>query len=506
MYLEVLLGILLLAIVAGGVVEGFAAASSQIGKTRLDVVASKLALQHLEDIRTMSYSTIGTVGGNPPGTIPATQTQTVNGIAYTVQSSVKYVDNPAIGQPHTYVDYKSVTVVVTPALALGLPVTETTIVAPPNYASMAGLSTAVVTVVDAVTLQPLPNMTVTIGGGPSATRTDITSANGTVVFAGLTPNPTSTGSPQYNYTAQVTQAGYATDPTTAPSVTTAHLSASQTWQVTIKVFVPATLGVNLVDSVTGAPITNFSTVTVTAPAPQSLTDSQSGTVGTYTFTTLQGQVIEPSLSAFGITATADCYASQSLNTAVPAGYPNLTSQTVTFKMVSQGGGHLNATVVDNTTGQPIVGAQVQLSGGQNSLAPVVRTTNASGSVTFCEPPSGSTNYTVAAGANGYGAGSMSAAVTNNATTSVTLRLVAGTTGTIKLTTTSSNTLVRLKASAGTYDVSQYTNSSRYASFINLAPGTYTAYIATAFSSGNPIWNAGKTVTARSGQTLSYSVP
>jgi hypothetical protein len=245
---------------------------------------------------------------------------------------------------------------------------------------------------------------------------------------------------------------------------------------------------------------------VSAPAPQSVTDSQSGTAGSFTFTTLQGQVIEPSLSAFGITASADCYASQTLNAAIPSGYPNLTSQTVTFSLVSQGGGHLNATVLDANTNQPISGAQVQVSGGQGNLAPVIRTTGSTGMVTFCEPASGSTNYTVAAGANGYGAGSMSAAITNNGTTNVTLKLVAGTVGTIKLTTSASNQLVRLKASVGTYDVSQYTNSSRYASFINLAPGTYTAYIATGFSSGNPIWSSGKTVTAQSGKTLSYSVP
>jgi len=506
MYLEVLLGILLLAIVAGGVIEGFAAASSQIGKTRLDVVAAKIAQQHLEDIHNMSYSAVGVVGGNPSGTIPASQTQTVNGTAYTVQTSVKFVDDPAAGQPHTYVDYKSVTVVVTPNLTVGLPVTESTLVAPPNYASMAGLSTAVVTVVDAVTLAPLPSMTVAIGGGPSATRTDLSTSNGTVVFAGLIPNPTSTSSPQYNYTVQVNQAGYATDSTTAPSVTSAHLSASQTWQVTIKVFQPTTLGVNLIDSITGSPITNYSTVTVTAPAPQSVTDSQSGITGAFTFTTLQGQVIEPSLSAFGITASADCYASQTLNTPLPTGYPNLTSQTVTVSLVSQGGGHLNAMVLDANTNQPISGAQVQISGGQGNLAPVIRTTGSSGTVTFCELASGSTNYTVAAGANGYGAGSLSAAITNNGTTSVTLELVAGTVGTIKLTTTASNQLVRLKAAVGTYDVSQFTNSSRFASFINLAPGTYTAYIATAFSSGNPIWSSGKTVTAQSGKTLSYPVP
>ncbi len=103
----------------------------------------------------------------------------------------------------------------------------------------------------------------------------------------------------------------------------------------------------------------------------------------------------------------------------------MTSQTVTFKIVSQGGGHLTATVLDNGTGQPIAGAQVQISGGQGNLAPVVRTTDSTASASFCEPASGSTNYTVAAGANGYGAGSLSAAITNNATTSVTLKLVAG---------------------------------------------------------------------------------
>jgi hypothetical protein len=506
MYLEVLLGILLLAIVAGGVVEGFAVASSQIGGSRQDIEASKIAQQVLEDVRAMPYSAVGTVSGNPPGTIPATQTKTVNGISYSIATTVKYVDDPAQGQPHSFVDYKSVTVVVTPSTGTTDPVTESTLVAPPNYASMSGLSTAVVTVVDAVTLQPIQGMTVGISGGPSAARSDITSANGTVVFAGLTPNPTSTGSPQYNYTVQVNQAGWSTDPTTAPSVTTSHLSASQTWQVTIKVFKPTTIGVDLLDSVTGLPIANYSSVSVTAPSPQSITDSQAGTNPNYTFTALQGQPIEPSQSAFTITATADCYATATLNQALPTGYPSNTSQTVTLSLAPQSGGKLTVTVLDDSTNNPIQGATVQISGGQSSISPVIRTSDVNGLATFCEPPSGTTNYTVAAGASGYGAGSLSVALTSGSTNAVTMKLVAGSTGTVRLTTTTSNLLVRLKASAGTYDTSQYTNSSRYADFTNLAPGTYTAYVATGFSGGNPVWSAGKSVTAQSGKTRSYSVP
>jgi len=506
MLLEVLLGMLLLLIVAGGVVAGFTAASSQIGSTRLDVESSKIAQQKLEDLRAMPYSAIGIVNGNPPGTIPASTTQTVNGISYTTQTTVKYVDDPAVGQPHTYVDYKSIVVVVTPSVPTGQPVTASTMVAPPNYASMSGLSTAVVTVVDAVTLQPLAGMTVSIGGGPSATRTDVTSTAGTVVFAGLTPNPTSTSSPQYNYTAQVGQTGWSTDPTTAPTITTAHLSASQTWQVTIKVFKPTTITASLIDSVTGKPITNYSSVTVASPSPQSLTDSQGGTTGAYTFTTLQGQLIEPSQSAFNVTATADCYGSQTITQAIPIGYPSITSQGLTFSLVAQAGGHLTATVLDASTSKPISGATVQISGGQNSISPVVRTTDVNGIATFCEPPSGSTNYTLAAGASGYGAGSTSAVITNGSTTAVTIKLVAGTTGTVRLTTTAANILVRLVASVGTYDVSQYTNSSKYADFLNLAPGTYTAYYATGFSGGNPVWSTGKSVTAQSSKTNSYTVP
>lgn len=504
-YLEVLIGIVILAIVAGGVLEGFAATSKQLAASHVEVVASKLATQTLEDARTVPYDDVGTVSGNPPGTLAASQTQTVDGVTYTIQTTVKYVNNPAVGSPTTYVDYKSVVVVVTPGVTGDAPITQSTFIAPPNYASISGLATAVVTVVDADTLKTLSGMTVTISGGPSAARTDVTGSNGTVVFAGLTPNPT-TGTTNLDYTVAVAQSGWDTDPTTASSVTTASLAASETWQVTIKVFMPATLNVNLLDSVTGNPITNYSTVQVTEPAPESLTGSLSGNTGSYVFTSLGGDPLEPSASSYGITASADCYASQTVNTPMPVGYPSTTTQTVTFKLVAQAGGTLNVTVTNNSTGAAISGATVQISGGSADLAPVSRTTNSAGQVSFCEPASGTTNYTVAASASGYGAGSASVAIVNNSTSSLAMKLVAGSTGTINLTTPASGTLVQLKATTGTYDVEQDTNSSKTASFVNLAAGTYTAYVQTGTSGGQPTWNAGQSVTAVAGKTETYSLP
>ena len=71
------------------------------------------------------------------------------------------------------------------------------------------------------------------------------------------------------------------------------------------------------------------------------------------------------------------------------------------------------------------------------------------------------------------------------------------------TTCSSSTAVKVSTAAG---LTAALAKAAPGTQISLAPGTYTAYVATAFSGGNPIWSSGKSVTARSGTTTSYSVP
>ena len=61
------------------------------------------------------------MGGSPPGLIPASTTKTVNDVQYTIATDVEYVDDPALGQPQTYVNYKRVTVTVTPDSANARP-------------------------------------------------------------------------------------------------------------------------------------------------------------------------------------------------------------------------------------------------------------------------------------------------------------------------------------------------------------------------------------------------
>jgi prepilin-type N-terminal cleavage/methylation domain-containing protein len=120
-YIEVLVGIMLLAIVAGGIVQGLAATSSALGTSRVETTATKLATAALDRAHRMAYEDVGLVGGSPPGKIPATTTQTVNNVTFTVATDVEYIDDPALGQPQTYVNYKRVTVTVTPQTSRAKP-------------------------------------------------------------------------------------------------------------------------------------------------------------------------------------------------------------------------------------------------------------------------------------------------------------------------------------------------------------------------------------------------
>lgn len=505
-YIEVLVSIVILAIVAGAIFQGFAASSAQVGKSRLDSVSSKLASGALEDAKNLAYDDIGVAGGNPPGTLAASVDRVVNGTTYRITTSVVYVDDPAQGRPQTYVNYKKVTIVVTPQVAVAQPVSASSIVAPPSYANIAGKATAVVTVVDGITLQPLQGASVTLSGSTSPTRIDSTDAQGKAVFAGLLPSATSVSSPQYYYVASATRSGYLTHPDTPATVTRQNLTASQTWQVTIKLYRPATVNVNLVDSATGQPVAERSDVAIASPAPAAVSETFTTYTGALTTTTIGGSPILPSTTPFTVTTRTDCYADASQSLALPVNYPSNTSHTFTFALTRAPGGWLDVWVKRASNNAAIGNATVQVSGGPSSMIPLARTTDSNGYTRFCLPVSGSVNYTVSATASGFGSGSLPAAITLNATTPMTLTLVSGSTGTVRLKTATSNVLVRLQAVSGTYDLTQYTNSAGNADFGNLAMGNYMAYYATGFSSGNPVWSSGKSVSLATTGRLDVTLP
>ncbi len=508
---------MILAIVAGGIAQGLATTSSALGTSKVETTANKLASAQLDRAHRLPYQDVGTVGGSPPGVIASSADTVVGSVTYRTAVAVDYVDDPALGQPRTYVNYKKVSVTVTPLTNRARPITLTTLIAPPAIGAIAGKSSIIVTVVDALTDQPVANAPVTADLSTSPTQTRTTGADGKAVFAGLEPSAIPPSDPKYKYRLTVGLGSpWVTHPDSVPANAQQHLTASQTWTTTLKVFRRATVNVNLRDAATNQLITERSEVLLSTPGPDVLSESQAGTTGGYTFSTIAGQAIQPSGSNFTVTAQADCYTSASQQRPVPTGYPTSTSETFNFSLTRTPSGYLDVTVRSAVTNLPIDGAQVQVSGGQSNIAPKVRIADAAGKVRFCLPPSGTASYVVSAARAGYGAGSILANVSQNQTTPLTMYLSPGNTGTLRLSAGSANRLVRVQAMVGTYDASQTTNSQSVvfggqtyaglADFTGLAAGTYTAYIAVGFSGGRPTWSPGKLVTVTGGVVTYVRVP
>lgn len=508
-YIEILVGIVILAIVAGGIAQGLAQTNAALGTSKVETTANKLASAELDRAHRMAYEDVGLVGGSPPGVIVATKNIVVGTVTYTVDVDVVYVDDPALGQPDTYVNYKKVTVIVTPQTNRAHTYQQTTLVAPPAIGAISGKATIIVSVIDALTDDPVPGAPVTVDLSTSPTQTRATDADGKVVFAGLEPSAIPVSDPEYKYRLTVGLPDpWLTHPDNVPALAQQHLTASQTWTTTLKVFKKATILVNVRDAATGLPITERTEVLATTPGPNVLSESQVGYTGAFTFATIGGSAIQPSDSNFTVAVQPDCYAAGSIARPVPTGYPSNTTETFDFSLARVPSGYLDVTVRSTATGNPaIAGAQVQVSGGAANIAPRVRATDSSGFVRFCLPPSGTVSYVVSAAQPGFGAGSILATVNQSQTTPLTMYLApSSTTGTVRLTASASGKLVRLKAATGTYDATQTTNSSRYADFTGLAAGSYTAYISTGFSGGNPTWSSGKVVSAVGGRLKTYSVP
>ncbi len=508
-YIEILIGIVILAIVAGGIAQGLAQTSASLGTSKVETTATKLASAELDRAQRMAYDDVGVVGGSPPGEILATRNVVVGSVTYKVDVDVTYVDDPALGQPQTYVNYKKVAVTVTPQTARAHAYSQTTLVAPPAIGAISGKLTIIVTVIDALTDDPVAGAPVTADLSTSPTQTRSTGADGKVVFAGLEPSAIPVSDPKYKYRLTVGLTDpWVTHPDNVPALAQQHLTASQTWTTTLKVFKRATINVNLRDAATGQLITEHSQAQVTTPGPAVLSEQQEGTSGAYVFSTIGSKAIPPSESDFTVAAQADCYLDASIQRPVPTGYPEQHDRDLRLRDDAGPSGYLDVTVRSVSSGNPpIAGAQVQVSGGQSNIAPRVRLTDVNGFVRLCVPPSGTVSYVVSVAHPGYGAGSVLAAVNQNQTTPVTIYSVpSASTGTIRLTAGASGQLVRLQALTGTYDASQNTNSFGNADFTGLATGNYMAYIATGFSGGTPTWSTGKVVSAVGGQLRTYSVP
>lgn len=113
--MEVIVGIAIFTILLTGIISSYGALANSVRSGREKVVIASLSSDYLEIIRNMPYADIGTINGNPSGTLPDcsnscanAKTVVIEGKTYKIYYEVTYVHDPAdpvLGNP-TYKQVK----------------------------------------------------------------------------------------------------------------------------------------------------------------------------------------------------------------------------------------------------------------------------------------------------------------------------------------------------------------------------------------------------------------
>jgi type II secretory pathway pseudopilin PulG len=436
---------------------------------RQRTLADQAAMEQIESIRRLDYDDVGTILGNPPGTVAPTSSVNLTGLDATVTVQIRYVDDPTPTSYETSANYKRVMVSIRRDSDNRLLAREVTYVAPTSRTPFGGVNLAIVhpLVIDYGLNVPVEGVTVNLLTGPSAPRSDTTDDTGQVIFQKLDPNATAT-CPSDCYDLTAVLSGY--EQLDAP--TRLNVGPGQTGTPTIQIYRPGTINVVLQDT-GGAPYTGTASVKLTS-ARNGATETFTVSGGSATITAVNGESIVPSVqyTAEGFAPGGTPACASPVTQYVPDNYPTVLSTTFTLTMAACPSGDVDVTV---NWGGPAPGATVTLSGGPYSLPPVTGTTNSSGQVSFSNVPSGA-GYTVEASMSGTDATPQTVSVTTGSTTNVTFSLPTATV--IILVRNSSGTnqtngagTARIKLGPMSIDVTGTTNSTGRVTFTNVPVGT-----------------------------------
>lgn len=380
--------------------------------TRGKTVGVQIANEALESVRALAYDDIGTIGGNPPGTVEPSSQSVVAGVTFTTEVSISFVNDPLPGGFQTYANYKRVAVTVTSSRS-ATPVASTeTIVAPPSQPSLTS-AIAKVQVVDYALNAPIEGATVTLGTGPSGPRTAVSAADGSVVFPDLQPNPTS--GPQAFYDVAVARFGYEVLPEDVSPSPAAHmqLTAGQLFTTVIRLYKPATISVKLLDGAGGSFLGDASVTISSSRGSQTST----ATGGSLVVAELDGIPVVPSLQ-YTVGAWSGSLFATAQERVVPDAYPNDLTSTFTLTLGAPSTAKIQVHVRDGS-GNPIAGAYLTIDDGPSSVH--LGATANNGGILLMDVPSGAQVYTVSFPAQGsFGTAQVQATVPGPGATVVTV--------------------------------------------------------------------------------------
>jgi type II secretory pathway pseudopilin PulG len=413
---EMLLAMMLFLIVSAPLAGVLSATAASQKLSRERTLAQQTAMGQIEAIRALPYASVGTVNGNPPGTVVAARIVNVTGLSANVVTQIQFVNDPTPTSYVTQADYKRVTVSVSRTSDGKQLTKEVTYVAPPGSSPYGGVNATIIktTVVDYVLNTPVANASVSLATGPSAPRGDVTDSSGNVIFPALTANPTS-GAQAY-YDISTTVPGYTTlkDDLSPAAAAHAQLAPGQTFNTVLRVYKPATINVLVNTAAGGGPYTGTATVTIGSPRT---TQSFTVTGGSLSVNALNGEPLVPGLAYTVSAQTAAGNYAAALTATVPNAYP--TDLTSTFTLTLSAATYTTSSLtvkVQTAAGAPVKGARVEVSGGPVPTY-VSGFADATGSITVAVPPGSGYNVN-AKGVAGEGAGTWTGSVTTSTTTTI----------------------------------------------------------------------------------------
>jgi MSHA pilin protein MshD len=239
--IELIIGISILAAVIISVFSLFVTLMGSMTVARNKAVATTLATNQMEYLKGLPYDSLAVAGGSiySPSPLPASSTQTLNGVKYTVKTSINYIDDaydgctnyPSLALKQLYcrnypppsgapavdsnpADYKVIHVTVTNAKGGVLAEVDTQVAA--RVAETSSTTGALLATVIDDNGNPVSGATIAVVNTtltPNVNLSDNTDSNGVAIFYGLPPDSGN------DYIITASKSGYSTLNTIAVSGT-----------------------------------------------------------------------------------------------------------------------------------------------------------------------------------------------------------------------------------------------------------------------------------------------
>jgi len=193
---EILISMFILSIIVTSMCAMFVYSISVTNGNKQKMIAMNLANETIENIRSLQFVEVGIVDGDPNGLLPASKDENIDGVIYTINTSINWEEEGAwVDTANADWDYKSVRVTVAPKTMIGDPsvtkTIETYVTRDSTQPPLTGCNIRIRVIrgwsLVAGTDVPVSNINVKLAEGPSSVRLVQSSSSGAARFVNLLP-------------------------------------------------------------------------------------------------------------------------------------------------------------------------------------------------------------------------------------------------------------------------------------------------------------------------------